>query len=255
MDYQGKTVLITGAAGGFGRLAAQMFVDAGARVALGDIDGDGAATVASAVGGEDVARAMRCDVSQEADAKAIVDLALELGDGRLDVAINNAGIGHPLGFTADVSHEDFMRQMAVNAGGVFLGMKHQLPVMKAQRSGSILNVASAAGLVAAPLSSAYCAAKHAVVGLTKTAADEYAKYGIRVNALCPAFANTPMVDAARASLGGERAAVDAQLTQRIPMKRVAAPEEIVQSMLWICSEDNSFMTGQSIALDGGLTAV
>ncbi|MEM7546006.1 MAG: SDR family oxidoreductase [Pseudomonadota bacterium] len=249
MRFHGKTVLITGASGGFGRLAAEMFAAEGATLALGDVDEAGAKAVAAEFGGE----AMRCDVAEEDDNAALVALALKLGDGRLDVAINNAGIAHKPGYLADLSHEDFMRQMAVNAGGVFLGMKHQLPVMKAQHGGAILNVSSAAGLISAPLSAAYSAAKHAVIGLTKTAADEYARFGIRVNALCPAFANTPMVDGLRADLGGG-ADIDHQMTQRIPMRRVAAPEEIVQAMLWACAPENSFMTGQAIALDGGLTA-
>jgi NAD(P)-dependent dehydrogenase (short-subunit alcohol dehydrogenase family) len=251
MRYEGKTVLITGAAGGFGRLAAEMFAAEGAKLALGDIDLAGAEEVAAKVGG----RAIRCDVSEESDAIALVELAVEMGDGRLDVAINNAGIGHPLGFTAQISHADFMKQMAVNAGGCFLGMKHQLPVMMQQRHGAILNVASVAGLVAAPLSAAYSASKHAVIGLTKTAADEYARYNIRVNALCPSFADTPMVDELRAGLGGDAKTIDPKLTNRIPMGRVARPEEIVQAMLWVCSDENSFMTGQALALDGGLTAV
>ena len=251
MRYEGKTVLITGAAGGFGRMAAEMFAAEGAKLALGDIDLAGAEEIAEKVEG----RAIRCDVAEESDAEALVALAVEIGDGRLDVAINNAGIGHPLGFTAQISHADFMKQMAVNAGGCFLGMKHQLPVMMQQRHGAILNVASVAGLVAAPLSAAYSASKHAVIGLTKTAADEYARYNIRVNALCPSFADTPMVDELRAGLGGDAETIDPKLTNRIPMRRVAAPEEIVQAMLWACSDENSFMTGQALALDGGLTAV
>lgn len=251
MRFEGKTVLITGASGGFGRLAAKMFAAEGAILALGDIDEAGAKAVADEFGGA----AIRCDVAEEADNAALVALALKLGNGRLDVAINNAGIGHKVDFLANISHADFMKQMAVNAGGVFLGMKHQLPPMMAQRGGAILNVSSAAGLVGAPLSSAYSAAKHAVIGLTKTASDEYARFNIRVNALCPAFANTPMVDELRDALGGTAEQIDPQLTQRIPMKRVAEPEEIVQAMLWACAPENSFMTGQALALDGGLTAI
>lgn len=251
MRYEGKTVLLTGAAGGFGRLAAEMFAAEGAKLALGDIDLAGAEEVAEKVGG----RAIRCDVSDENDVAALVALAVEMGDGRLDVALNNAGIGHPLGFTAQISHADFMKQMAVNAGGCFLGMRHQLPVMMKQGGGAILNTASVAGLVAAPLSAGYAASKHAVIGLTKTAADEYARYNIRVNALCPSFADTPMVDELRAGLGGTAEQIDPKLTNRIPMRRVAEPEEIVQAMLWVCSDENSFMTGQALALDGGLTAV
>ncbi|MGB0411572.1 MAG: SDR family NAD(P)-dependent oxidoreductase [Pikeienuella sp.] len=249
MRFAGKTVLITGAAAGFGKMAAERMVAEGAQVALGDVD-ERVFEVAETLG----AKAMICDVSREADQKALADLALSI-DGRIDIALNNAGIAHKTGFMADISLDDFSRQMAVNAGGCFLGMKYQLPVMKAQRGGAILNTASAAGLVAAPLSGAYAAAKHAVIGLTKTAADEYARYRVRVNAVCPSFTNTAMVDGLRAEMGGDAASLDAKLTMRIPMGRVAEAEEIVQGMLWAVSDENSFMTGQALALDGGLTAV
>lgn len=248
MRFAGKTVLITGAASGFGKLAAERFVAEGAQVALGDVD-ERVFEVAAALGG----KAMRCDVSSEDDQKALVDLALSMGG--LDIALNNAGIAHKPGFMADISLDAFNQQMAVNVGGCFLGMKYQLPVMRQQRHGAILNTASAAGLVAAPLSGAYAAAKHAVIGLTKTAADEYARFNVRVNAICPSFANTAMVDNLRADMGGDAATMDPKLTMRIPMGRVAHADEIVQGMLWVVSDENSFMTGQALALDGGLTAV
>ena len=247
MRFAGKTVLITGAASGFGKLAAERMVAEGAQVALGDVD-ERVFDVATAVGG----KAMICDVSSEADQKALVELALSMGG--LDIALNNAGIAHKPGFMADIPLEAFNTQMAVNVGGCFLGMKYQLPVMREQRHGAILNTASAAGLVAAPLSGAYAAAKHAVIGLTKTAADEYARFNVRVNAICPSFANTAMVDGLRSDMGGADN-VDAKLTMRIPMGRVAHADEIVQGMLWAVSDENSFMTGQALALDGGLTAV
>jgi NAD(P)-dependent dehydrogenase (short-subunit alcohol dehydrogenase family) len=248
MRFAGKTVLITGAASGFGKLAAERMVAEGAQVALGDVD-ERVFEVAEALGG----KAMICDVSSEADQKALVELALSMGG--LDVALNNAGIAHKPGFMADIPLEPFNLQMAVNVGGCFLGMKYQLPVMREQRYGAILNTASAAGLVAAPLSGAYAAAKHAVIGLTKTAADEYARFNVRVNAICPSFANTAMVDNLRADMGGDASTLDAKLTMRIPMGRVAHADEIVQGMLWAVSDENSFMTGQALALDGGLTAV
>ena len=245
--FENRTVLITGAASGFGALAARRFAAEGATVILGDVND--CAPLAEELGGA----AARCDVSKPEDQEALVALAMER-TGRLDVALNNAGIGHPLGFMAEIAFEDFQRQMAVNLGGCFLGMKYQLPVMMKGGGGAILNTASAAGLVSAPLSGAYSAAKHAVIGLTKTAADEYARFGIRVNALCPSFADTPMVDELRAGLGGDAAAVDPKLTNRIPMRRVADAEEIVQAMLWASAPENSFYTGQALALDGGLTA-
>ena len=250
MRFEGRTVLITGAASGFGKLAAERFVAEGAQVALGDVDSR-VHEVAEALG--DAARALHCDVSSEADQQALVKLALDMGG--LDIAVDNAGIAHKPGYLADVPLEAFNRQMAVNVGGCFLGMKYQLPIMREQRRGSILNTSSAAGLVAAPLSAAYAAAKHAVIGLTKTAADEYARFNVRVNAICPSFANTAMVDNLRADMGGDAASMDPKLTMRIPMGRVAHADEIVQGMLWVVSDENSFMTGQALALDGGLTAV
>ncbi len=162
---------------------------------------------------------------------------------------------HDLQRLEDVSLETFNKQIGVNAGGCFLCMKHQLPVMVAQGGGAIVNVASVAGLGSAPGLSAYAAAKHAVVGLTKTVADEYARHKIRVNAICPSFTDTVMADMLRKvtqdGAGGE---IDPKFLGRIPMRRVAEPEEIVQAMLWAASPENSFMTGQAIAIDGGLTA-
>ncbi|MCC2112380.1 MAG: SDR family oxidoreductase, partial [Hyphomicrobiales bacterium] len=150
---------------------------------------------------------------------------------------------------------DFDRTMAVNARGVFLGLKYQLPVMVAQRAGVIVNIASAAGLVGAPMMAAYAASKHAVIGLTRTAADECARTGVRINALCPAFADTPMLAEVTNGMGGDRGDVEQRLTTRIPMRRVAKPGEIIAALMFLASDENSFMTGQAIAVDGGLTAV
>ena len=246
--FAGKTVMITGAARGFGALAAEMFAAEGAKVALGDVLPE-VHDIAAAVGG----KALNCDVSDEAQVKALVDMAADMGGGRLDVGLNNAGIVHPLNKLANLDYATFQQQIAVNAGGCFLCMKHQLPIMAAQGGGAIVNTASVAGLGSAPLLAAYAAAKHAVIGLTKSAADEYARANVRVNAICPSFTDTPMADELRVTqaAGSE---VDPKFLGRIPMRRVATPEEIVQAMLWAASPENSFMTGQAIALDGGLTA-
>lgn len=250
--YEGRVVLITGAAGGFGALAARRFAEAGARLALSDVAGVEALTEELGAFGEAV------DVSDEAAVARHVAGTLERY-GRLDVAINNAGVGHPMVPITRTSVAEFDRMMAVNARGVFLGLKHQLPPMIEAGRGAILNVASAAGLVGAGHLAAYAASKHAVVGLTRAAADEVARHGIRVNALCPAFAITPlfaeMADAMMARHGASREEAHARIAARIPMRRVARPEEIVQAMLWICHDENAFMTGQAVALDGGLTAV
>ena len=255
MSFSGKVVLVSGAARGFGRLAAERLAREGARLVLCDFDGAGLsqAVAACEAAGADVA-ALAGDVSDDAVAKGLVELAVQRF-GRLDMALNNAGIGHPMGKLPDVSLADAERVLRVNLLGVFLALKYQLPAMERQRSGSIVNVSSAAGLVGAPLMSVYAASKHGVVGLTKTAAAEFASKGIRVNAICPAFAATPMVDGLLADMGGDSAATKARLTASIPMRRIAEPAEIVEAMLWMLGPGASFMTGHAMALDGGLSAV
>jgi NAD(P)-dependent dehydrogenase (short-subunit alcohol dehydrogenase family) len=252
--FAGRSVLITGAASGFGALAARLFAAEGARLTLSDIDEAALGTLAGELGAEWI----RCDVSREADVAGQVALALDR-HGALDVAINNAGVGHLPQPITRTKVDEFDRMMAINARGVFLGLKHQLPPMIEAGGGAILNVASAAGLVGAGHLAAYAASKHAVVGLTRAAADEVARHGVRVNALCPSFASTPlfdeMADALAARQGTDREAAYGRIASRVPMRRVARPEEVVPAMLWICDPANSFMTGQAIAVDGGLTAV
>ena len=254
--FAGQVVLITGAAGGFGRLAAQRFAAEGALLALSDIDAEGLATTARGIGPEVFAETV--DASDEAGVSGHVAAVLERF-GRLDVAINNAGAAHPLTPLPDIAAAEFDRMIAINARSVFLGLKYQLPPMLATGRGAILNVSSAAGLVGAGHLAAYAAAKHAVIGLTRAAADEAARKGVRVNALCPSFAATPLfdgiADAFAAQRGTDRAAAYERISARVPMARVADPEEVVQAMLWICAPENGFMTGQAIAVDGGLTAV
>lgn len=257
--YQDQVVMITGAASGFGKMAATQFANEGAKLALSDVSAEALDDVATHLraGGTQVIT----DVMDVSDEHQVNAHAAHIQDsfGTLNVGINNAGIGHDLAPLHLLSTEEFDRNYAVNARGVFLCMKAQVPMMLAAGKGVILNVASAAGLVGASQLSGYAAAKHAVVGLTRAAADEYARKGIRVNALCPAFTVTPMVEemaqqvSARGGLSREQAL--GHIASRIPMARVAQPEEIVQAMLWACAPENSFMTGQALALDGGLTAV
>jgi NAD(P)-dependent dehydrogenase (short-subunit alcohol dehydrogenase family) len=257
--YAGRTVMITGAAGGFGSLAAARFAAEGASLVLGDreqamlegvvqrhaLDADRVALVAG-------------DISREETAVAMVEAAIARF-GALDVAINNAGIAHPLQRLTETDAAVMREILAINVMGVFHCMRAQIAVMQERyRSegvgGAILNVASVAGIVGAPLLAAYSAGKHAVVGLTKSAALETAKRGLRINALCPSFAKTAMVDEIVTAMRGERDEALARLVGSVPMGRAAEAEEIVQAMLWACSEENSFMTGQTIALDGGLSA-
>ena len=169
--------------------------------------------------------------------------------GRLDFAFNNAGIEGQSGLVHDYSEAEFDRVIAVNLKGVFLSMKHELPVMLAAGGGVIVNCSSIAGLVGFAGSPAYVASKHGVVGLTKTAALDYALSGIRVNAICPGVIATPMVDRAL----GSSAEADATIAQMEPMGRAGLPEEIASAALWLCSDGAAFTTGQAIAVDGGLT--
>lgn len=257
--FEGRTVLITGAAGGFGREAARRYAAEGARLALSDVATEPLQALAHdlASGGADVL-AEPLDVTDEDAVAAYVATVLDRF-GRLDVAVNNAGIGQPMGPITRTDAEVFDRVMRVNVRSVFLGMKHQIPPMRAAGEGAILNVASAAGLVGAGHLAAYAASKHAVVGLTRAGADEVARHGIRINALCPSFAVTPLFDemadevAARHSLAREDAYT--RIASRIPMARIASPAEIVEAMLFITAPGMTFMTGQAIAVDGGLTAV
>ncbi|MGB0439016.1 MAG: SDR family NAD(P)-dependent oxidoreductase, partial [Paracoccaceae bacterium] len=179
--------------------------------------------------------------------------------GRLDVAVNNAGVADTLAPLHKIDEAQYDRIMAINAKGVFLGMKAQIPVMLAAQSGAIVNVASAAGLLGAAQMAAYAASKHAVVGLTRAAADEVARQGIRVNALCPSFAHTPLFSAVTdefsARLGLDEATAHDKITARIPMRRVVTPSEVVQAILWASAPENTFFTGQALSIDGGLTAV
>ena len=248
-DYTDKVVLITGAASGFGRLAATAFAGAGALLALADCRLDALnASVGESGIAPDRVLAMACDVAVNSDVQQFVATAVARF-GRIDVAINNAGIGHPLARLEDCDEETFDRNIAVNLKGVFLCLRAELPQMVRQGGGVILNVSSVAGLAGAPMLGPYAAAKHGVIGLTRTAALEYARRNVRVNALCPGYTQTPLLEELRARPG----TLD-NMAAAIPMQRLARPEEIVQAMLWACSPANSFMTGQAIALDGGLTA-
>jgi NAD(P)-dependent dehydrogenase (short-subunit alcohol dehydrogenase family) len=259
MRFKDKSVVITGAAGGFGRLAAQRFAAEGAKLTLSDISEAGLAETAEIVrgqGGEAVTVAG--DVSDEQHAKDYVALAVGTY-GRLDIALNNAGIGGGMATIPDITAEAFDHIMAVNTRGVFLGMKYEIPEIAKAGGGAILNVASAAGVVGAGHIAAYAASKHAVVGLTRAGADECARLKIRVNAICPSFADTAMMAGLTGSLMDQRhisrEEAHKRIARRVPLGRIATAEEIVQAMLWIVSPENSFMTGQAVSIDGGLTAI
>jgi NAD(P)-dependent dehydrogenase (short-subunit alcohol dehydrogenase family) len=252
--YEGACVFISGAGRGFGRLAAERFAAEGARLVLTDIlENELSQTTAAvqAVGAEAVAEPG--DITDEALVQKLVEGAVSRFGG-LDIAINNAGIVHPFRRFTEIDASTVESVIRTDLIAVFHAMKHQLNQMERQRSGVILNVSSVAGLIGAPLLSVYSAAKHGVIGLTKSAALEYARFGIRINAICPSFAATPMVTEGLHTMRGTQAEAVARMTSAIPMRRLAEPREVVQAMLWICSPANSFMTGHALAIDGGLTA-
>jgi NAD(P)-dependent dehydrogenase (short-subunit alcohol dehydrogenase family) len=249
----GKAVLITGAGGGIGGAAALACTREGARVAVADIAAEAAAaTVAriNAAGGQAIA--LSGDVSRDAEVKRIIDDTVA-AFGRLDCAFNNAGIaGWQVDAagkkTAEWSEAAFDRMIAVNLKGVWLCLRHELPQMQAQGGGAIVNTASIAGLAGLPTSSAYVAAKHGVVGLTKTAAIEYAEAGIRVNAVCPGYIKTPMTGEVMQRRG------EAILAQT-PMRRMGNPEEIAEMVVWLFSDRAGFVSGAAYNVDGGYMAL
>lgn len=251
-QMQGKTAVVTGAARGIGRASALALSRAGAAVCVSDINREGADETARQIneqGGNAIAVA--CDVTRAEDVAAMVKAAVE-AFGRLDAAVNNAGIAGS--FDKRLHEADdatFERVLAVNLRGVWHCMKAELKVMLPQARGSIVNIASVAGLIGAPKAAAYTASKHAVIGLAKSAAVDYAKLGVRVNAICPAYTDTAMVQSAIE--GDPRMA---QIMRRaIPMGRLGEANEIADAVVWLCSDASSFVTGHALALDGGLTAL
>lgn len=253
LDFSGHRVLITGAGSGLGALLAQALAERGASLVLGDLQSaplNALADSLRAQGASVVAQAG--DVSSEATCRALVDAAVEQFGG-LDSAVNNAGIAHPFISFEHLDEATLDRQFAVNVKGVMFGMKYQIPAIRAQGGGAILNVSSMAGLGGAPKIGAYAAAKHAVIGLTRTAAVEQARHKLRINAICPYYTHTPMVDEGDLS-GTDRDAVQAMMAAGSPMKRLGQPAEIVAVMLMLLSPANTFMTGQAVAVDGGVSA-
>jgi NAD(P)-dependent dehydrogenase (short-subunit alcohol dehydrogenase family) len=247
----GKAVLITGAASGIGRATALAADDEGAQLLLADVNAEAGELLAQELGDETVFVA--CDVTREDQVEALVAKASSTF-GRLDAAFNCAGILGTVALTTDLALKDFKSIVEVDLVGVFLCTKHELRVMAAQGSGSILNMASAAGLIGWAGASGYVAAKHGVVGLSKAAAVEFAPQGVRVNAICPAYTETPMVsDLFENILGGDPANVDAAVANH-PIGRFARPDEIAAACVWLMSDKASFVTGSAMSVDGGYTA-
>jgi NAD(P)-dependent dehydrogenase (short-subunit alcohol dehydrogenase family) len=248
--FANKVIFITGASSGIGRATALAFAREGASVALADVGDQGGLETVRLVEARG-ARALfvHCDVSSDREVRSALGKTIETF-GRLDCAFNNAGIEGQQASTADCTEENWDRVLSVNLKGIWLCMKHEIPLLLKQGRGAIVNCSSIAGLVGFPGIPAYVASKHGVVGLTKTAALELAKTGIRVNAVCPGVIETPMIER---FVHGE-ALIRQQLVGGEPIGRVGQPEEIAETVLWLCSDAASFVTGQPIAVDGGWVA-
>jgi NAD(P)-dependent dehydrogenase (short-subunit alcohol dehydrogenase family) len=247
-SFKNKTVLITGTSYGIGRATAIAFAKEGANVMLSDwIEDKTTEEAIKAIGG--ICSFVKCDISKEDELKNLIDSTIKTFGG-LDIAINNAGIEGVQGPIHEVTNDNFDRTMNINVRGVWLGMKYQLAHMLTKKSGVIVNVSSIAGLIGFPNASTYVASKHAVIGLTKSAALETARSGIRVNALCPGVIKTPMIDRA---LGGNEE-VENVYQNAAPMGRFGTSEEMAQTLLFMCSDGAGYITGQCITADGGWVA-
>ncbi len=248
-SFAGKVAFVTGAANGIGRAAALAFAREGAGVTVADVSEQGLQETARLIeqaGGR--ALAVRCDVSREEDVRAALDKTAE-AFGRLDFAFNNAGVEQPLKPAADLTEQEWDRIVSIDLRGVFLCMKHEIPLMLRHGGGAIVNTSSGAGVKGIAGQAAYCAAKYGVVGLTKAAALDYAKADIRINAVCPGIIETPMMDRFSGGTPEGRERVIAQE----PVGRMGKPEEIAASVLWLCSDAAAFVVGHAMVVDGGQT--
>jgi NAD(P)-dependent dehydrogenase (short-subunit alcohol dehydrogenase family) len=235
MDYglEGKVALVTGAASGIGKATAELLARNGARVVAADVKGGGDVIAADVTDGD----AMRAVVAQAVDAH-----------GRLDLAANCAGVGGGHGATHEYPEADFDRIVAINLRGTWLSMRAEIAAMLKNGGGAIVNVSSTLGLRGSPFAAPYSASKHAVLGLTRTAALEYAQQGIRVNAVCPGAIDTPMMDETFERFPGFRET----LTAYVPMGRMGGPDEVAGAIGWLCSDAASFVTGEALTVEGGL---
>lgn len=249
-SFENKVAFITGASAGIGRATAMAFAKNGAMVAVVDVNDDGGLQTVHLIqeaGG--TAFFIKCNVASSAEVQAAIVKTIEKY-GRIDFAFNNAGIEGQSGNTADCSEENWQKVIDINLKGVWLCMKYQIPQMLKQKGGAIVNCSSIAGVVGFLEIPAYVASKHGVIGLTKTAALEFAKANIRVNAVCPGVIQTPMIDR---FVHGE-AQVRNQLVAGEPVGRIGQPEEIANAVLWLCSDASSFVTGHPLVVDGGWVA-
>jgi NAD(P)-dependent dehydrogenase (short-subunit alcohol dehydrogenase family) len=247
--FEGKVAIVTGAANGIGRASARGFAREGAKVLCADVDDTGGnATVEAIRGDGGEAEYLRTDVSVADGVERMVATAVQRW-GRLDYAHNNAGIVGAGSTIADMPVDVWQRGIGVMLTGVFLGLKFEIPAILASGGGAIVNTSSGAGLIGFPGMADYVASKHGVIGLTKTAALECAQTGVRINAVCPGTARTKMVED---WIGGDDAA-EQQVRDLHPVGRIASPEEIAAAVLWLCSDEASFVVGHAMVVDGGYT--
>ncbi len=246
--FKDKVALVTGGSSGIGRATVLAFVRKGTKVVIADwIENQETMDLIENLGGESIF--VKCDVSKSADVKTLIEKTINTF-GRLDFAFNNAGIEGTSAPTQDCSEENWDKTIDVNLKGIWLCMKYEIPEMLKNRKGAIVNCSSVAGLVGFRGSPAYVASKHGVIGLTKTAALECAKLGIRVNAVCPGIIKTPMIDRAT----GNKKEAEQQFMAMEPVGRFGLPEEIANAVLWLCSNEASFVTGIEMPVDGGFVA-
>ena len=249
MDFAGHVALITGAGSGIGRAAALRFAELGASVVVADVNANGGGETIHLVqefGSEGLF--VQCDVSDPVAVGRMVEESVHRF-GRLDFAVNNAGIGGPWQPLQNYPHDGWDRVLGVNLTGVFYCMQEEIRRM-ADSGGAIVNIASIAGKLGLPNQAAYTASKHGVIGLTRVAAQEAARHNIRVNAVCPVYTETPLFSPMIAD-NPRRAQ---KMLERIPMRRFGQPQDIADAIVWLCSEQSRFITGQAINLDGGMTA-